>query len=92
MAMGYIDREEAMRAIDEYKGYFQDQVSTSNLLTKIEAKCIIGDLDDADVELVVHAKWIDKGSLSCRCSNCGCKSTKETLYCAICGAKMDLED
>lgn len=92
MAMGYIDREEAMRAIDEYKGYFQDQTSTSNLLTKIEAKCIIGDLDNADVELVVHAKWIDKGSLSCRCSNCGCKSTKETPYCAICGAKMDLED
>ena len=56
MAMGYIDREEAMRAIDEYKGYFQDQVSTSNLLTKIEAKCIINDVDDADVEPVVRCR------------------------------------
>lgn len=66
MAMGYIDREEAMRAIDEYKGYFQDQVSTSNLLTKIEAKCIISDVDDADVEPVVrcgqckHSRELDR--------------------------------
>jgi len=33
--------------------------------------------------------WIDKGSLSCRCSECGCKSNKETRFCANCGAKME---
>lgn len=33
--------------------------------------------------------WIDKGSLSCRCSECGCKSNKETRFCANCGARME---
>ena len=102
MAMGYIDREEAMRAIDEYKGYFQDQVSTSNLLTKIEAKCIISDVDDADVELVVHAKWeyILETLNTCiqlKCTNCEWWTLDPSvddvyLYCPRCGAKMDKED
>lgn len=35
--------------------------------------------------------WIDKGSLSCRCSVCGCKSGKETRFCPYCGAKMEGE-
>ena len=33
-------------------------------------------------------KWIDRGSLSCRCSECGCKSPKEYTYCPNCGALM----
>ena len=32
--------------------------------------------------------WFDVGSLSCRCSNCGCKSTKEHNFCPHCGADM----
>ena len=99
MAMGYIDREEAMRAIDEYKGYFQDQASTSNLLTKIEAKCIISDVDDADVELAVHAHWAHLGGDEWCCSNCGFVISTEgswerpnKKYCEDCGAKMDKED
>ena len=38
-----------------------------------------------------HGRWFDKGSLSCRCSECGCKNYKETQYCPNCGCKMDLE-
>ena len=38
-------------------------------------------------EPVVHGRWYDKGSLSCRCSCCGCKSDKEYNYCPNCGAK-----
>ena len=34
-------------------------------------------------------KWYDVGSLSCRCSCCGCKSNKETKYCPNCGARME---
>ena len=33
-------------------------------------------------------KWYDVGSLSCRCSECGCKSLKEYLFCPNCGADM----
>lgn len=40
---------------------------------------------------VIHAHWTDKGSLSCRCSHCGCKSTDEFPYCPRCGARMDEE-
>lgn len=34
--------------------------------------------------------WFDVGSLSCRCSNCGCKSDKEYDTCPNCNAKMNL--
>ena len=37
-------------------------------------------------------KWFDKGSLSCRCSECGCKSPREYAYCPNCGAKMEVEE
>lgn len=99
MAMGYIDREEAMRAIDEYKGYFQGQISTSNLLTKIEAQCIISDLDDADVAPVRHGRWAHLGGDEWCCTNCGNVINTEgsweqpyQKYCDECGAKMDKED
>lgn len=40
-----------------------------------------------DAAPVVHGRWIDVGSLSCRCSECGCKSVAQTRYCPNCGAK-----
>lgn len=61
-----------------------------------EKRAIITDLVNGipavDSMPVVHARWYDKGSLSCRCSCCGCKSNKEYNYCPNCGAKMDKED
>ena len=45
-----------------------------------------------EIYRVRHGRWIDKGSLSCRCSKCGCKNYKETKWCPNCGAKMDLEE
>ena len=35
-----------------------------------------------------YGEWIDKGSLSCRCSECGCKNDKESNFCPNCGADM----
>lgn len=32
--------------------------------------------------------WFDVGSLSCRCSECGCKNNKESNYCPECGTYM----
>lgn len=45
-------------------------------------------MPSADVVEVKHGEWVDKGSLSCRCSNCGCKSSKESKFCPHCGADM----
>lgn len=45
-----------------------------------------------DAAPVKHGRWYDKGSLSCRCSCCGCKSNKEYDYCPNCGAKMGKTD
>lgn len=42
----------------------------------------------ADVAPVRHGRWYDKGALSCRCSECGCKSNRESNYCPNCGALM----
>lgn len=58
--------------------YFADQIKSAPTITP--------------ESLVVHGRWIDKGSLSCRCSECGCKNGKETPYCPNCGAKMDLKE
>lgn len=33
--------------------------------------------------------WTDRGSLSCRCSECGCKSPREFRFCPNCGARME---
>ena len=41
-----------------------------------------------DAAPIRHAHWFDVGSLSCRCSGCGCKNDRETAYCPNCGAKM----
>lgn len=41
------------------------------------------------IEDIRPGHWIDKGSLSCRCSACGCKSSKEYPYCPNCGTPME---
>lgn len=33
-------------------------------------------------------EWIDKGSLSCRCNQCGLKNNRESSFCPNCGADM----
>ena len=54
-------------------------------------KSILLGTKTADVAPVRHGRWWDVGSLSCRCSECGCKSGSETRYCPHCGARMDGE-
>ena len=43
----------------------------------------------AGIEKTGH--WFDCGSLSCRCSECGCKNNKESRFCPNCGARMVME-
>lgn len=72
----YIEREAAQSAVWE-----EDNQTDMTLA--------ISSLPAADVAPVRHGHWYDAGSLSCRCSACGCKNNKETAYCPSCGAKMD---
>ena len=50
------------------------------------------DAPAADVVERKKGKWYDVGSLSCRCSECGCKSEKASSFCPNCGAIMLVED
>ena len=52
----------------------------------------LSELPAADVAPVRHGRWYDKGALSCRCSECGCKSNRESNYCPNCGALMKEAD
>lgn len=45
-------------------------------------------LPAADVRPAVHGHWEDRGSLSARCSECGCKSLRASDFCPNCGADM----
>lgn len=53
------------------------------VLARIATQTII------DAVPVLHAHWTDEGSLSCRCSHCGCKANDEFPYCPHCYARMD---
>lgn len=91
----YIDRESLKQRFrlrmdwlkkdihDEYSGALFDGCESD-----IE---LIDEIPADDVAPVRHGRWYDKGSLSCRCSECGCKSNRENNYCPNCGCKMDLE-
>lgn len=48
----------------------------------------IAQLPAADVRPVVRGEWFDVGSLSCRCSVCGCKNDRVRNFCPNCGAVM----
>jgi hypothetical protein len=76
----YIEREKALDAVVAWA-----EICPSTAISEIEC------MTAADVVPVVRGEWFDKGSLSCRCSECGCKSNKEYTYCPNCGAKMDKE-
>lgn len=64
-----------------------------------DARRTIADTRTADVDTVVHGRWIhdgrriERGIDWCHCSECG-KSDNfcaRTNYCPVCGAKMDGE-
>lgn len=52
---------------------------------------LLKDAPSVPAMLVKYGRWEDVGSLSCRCSECGCKNVRETRFCPNCGAKMDGE-
>lgn len=47
---------------------------------------VIKSTPSADVVERKRGEWYDRGSLSCRCSNCRCKSPEEFSFCPNCGS------
>lgn len=91
----YIEREAFKEVLTRYLNAPHVQMRNSvGQSMQIAIKSCIEFLDNeyaADVAPVRHGRWFDKGSLSCRCSKCGCKNYKETKWCPNCGCKMELE-
>ena len=85
----YIDAELAKA---EFTGNFQDNYATAHI------KDLIDSTPTADVQPVVHGKWIDINNCGIKerkCSNCGKKDNPKTAikghYCWNCGAKMEVQ-
>lgn len=80
----YIDQKEAISAIREYRGYFQDQKSTDMMMLKMEAENILKDLETFDVVPVVHGRNITESHPSDEfiCSVCGfvCRDITRSVY------------
>lgn len=73
----YIKREDVMERVGRW------QLNTREAIAEM-----VMSVPSADVVERKKGEWYDRGSLSCRCSNCGCKSPEEFSFCPNCGADM----
>ena len=73
----YIRREDLMERVGRW------QLNTREAIAEM-----IMSVPSADVVERKRGEWFDRGSLSCRCSNCRCKSPEEFSFCPNCGADM----
>ena len=73
----YIKREDLMERVGRW------QLNTREAIAEM-----VMSVPSADVVERKRGEWYDRGSLSCRCSNCGCKSPEEFSFCPNCGADM----
>ena len=74
-------REEAIKWI-EYHIDISDYDEDDDLLTALRMAV-------KALQKQRTGRWFDIGSMSCRCSECGCKNNRENRYCPNCGAKME---
>ena len=95
----YICKEDLLKEIEKQYCYPCKEIIRAAFIDGCEI-CLTDEMKDkiknfpaADIELVVHARWINHGSFV-ECSNCheeqyGVDNFR--FYCAHCGAKMDKE-
>lgn len=89
MVAKYIDREALEKAMTIAAANGKDK----DRRTWAKAICILHDMPTADVQPVVHGRWIPFHSEAAGniqyCSACGIGFDAKTAYCPHCGAKMD---
>lgn len=92
MMKKYIELEKAVKKFENFRRDCEE--ADDPRAAQVFADCVseLMDLPAADVSEVRHGTWTDIGSLSCRCSECGCKNNRTTPYCPLCGARMDKEE
>lgn len=99
----YIDKEKFIQAM------YQEAFVKDTNLQKWDSGCwiryklfedVIGKFHAADVQPVVHGRWVTEADGCVVCSECGNTAEingitgefMESPYCSECGAKMDGED
>ena len=83
----YIKREDAIKALGEEPYVWSDtDVEIAEHAQWVSDVKAIEAVPSADVVGRKRGEWFDVGSLSCRCSNCGCKSPREYSFCPNCGS------
>ena len=78
-----ISRAAAIAEVEQWAEHGYDVIHWTGIKAMLETQPAV------DAVPVVHGRWIDRGSLSCRCSCCGCKSNAEYNFCPRCSAQMD---
>ena len=78
-----ISRDAAIAELEQWAEHGYDVIHWTGIKVMLENQPAV------DAAPVRHGRWTDRGSLSCRCSCCGCKSNAEYNYCPHCGARMD---
>lgn len=89
----YIEKEAAVNLILETPFTMsmclsEQECHGMNRAKQIIARLVEQSIPAANVRENVKGEWVDVGSLSCRCSECGCKNNRETPFCPNCGAQM----
>ena len=81
----YIEKQ---HLIDFLEGCVEEEKGNRSQVIVEAIKMTIERMPIGDVVERKRGEWFDCGSLSCRCSNCGCKSPEEFSFCSNCGADM----
>ena len=81
----YIEKQHLMDFLD---GCIEEEKGNRSQVIVEAIKMTIERMPIGDVVERKRGEWYDRGSLSCRCSNCRCKSPEEFSFCPNCGADM----